>query len=72
MLSNAALCGYKDRELQALKHELDVEVLNNSNSINAEFHDYEDLVYDCRTGAANCRDIRSELLNVCGGEFLHE
>ena len=43
MLNEAALDGPEDRELQALKHELIVEVLNDSNSIGAEFHDREDL-----------------------------
>ena len=74
MVSNTALYGYKDRELQALKHELDEEVLNDSNSIGVEFHDREDLVYERSAGELISQCFCLELLNVPprGGEFLHE
>lgn len=74
MSSETVLYEYKDLELQALKHELDVEVNINEFSLDVEFHDREDLVYERSAGELSCRCFCSELLNVPprGGEFLHE
>ena len=76
MSSNTARDGHKDSELQALKHELEVEILNDLNLIGAEFHDHEDLIFVCypnrytrlRGSVCLCLNIRV----VRGGEFLHE
>lgn len=72
MSSNTALCGYKDRELQALKHELDVEV--NSCELIPEWpgYDHEDLVYERYRSRPRAPNFCLEFLNVRGGEFLHE
>lgn len=72
MSRNTALCGHKDSELQALKHELEVEILNDSKSIDAEFHDHEDLVYERQHLQLSCYKECLYCLNVRGGDFLHE
>lgn len=68
--------GARDKELQALKHELDVEVNINEFPLDGEFydefHDHEDLVYERNAGQLRSQYFCLELLNVRGGEFLHE
>ena len=63
-----------NRELQALKHDLDVEVLNDSKLNESEFHDREDLVHERQWRSANISEFCLVSLNVPprGGEFLRE
>ena len=53
---------------------VDIEVLNDSNSNDAEFHDREDLIYERSAGELSSQCFCLGLLNVSprGGEFLHE
>lgn len=70
-----------DRERDALKNELRVEVKSGKDShpylnlnLDHEFHDREDLPYDPSAGELTSQCFCSELVNVPprGGDFLHE
>lgn len=56
-----------------LEHELDAEALNDLNSIGAEFHDREDLIYECIAGELWPRSfcLKSLKISPREGEFLH-
>lgn len=69
MLEKTVLCEKKNKELECLKHDIELEILNNSKSIDAEFHDREDLLYKHSAGELRRLPFRLEFLNVRGGEF---
>ena len=61
MSEKNVLCGFIDKELEGLKHDL-----------NVEFHDREDSVFDRSVVRAELYNECSDTLNGCGGEILHD
>lgn len=63
-----------DKELRALRRELEIEILNGPKSINANFHNREYLIYKRSVDELRSQLFCLEMLNVPprGGEFLRE
>ena len=63
-----------NRELLVLERDVSAELSEDLVSLDVEFHDHEDLIYERSAGQLSSHSFCSELLNFPprGGEFLHE